>query len=139
MSATTDIQVWEFPLDWSKVREFANAVHDDHWNEEPLAVPPTLLVMLSAEHLERLILETLHLDRRRAVHGEHEYNFSRLPRVGERIQCRARVVEDGFKEGRRGGKMRMVVCETEFRDAVTGGLIGIERMTTLETAPQASP
>ena len=88
MSATTDIQVWEFPLDWSKVREFANAVHDDHWNEEPLAVPPTLLVMLSAEHLERLILETLHLDRRRAVHGEHEYNFSRLQRVGESIQCR---------------------------------------------------
>jgi hypothetical protein len=134
MAASGDNQVWEFPIDWSKVREFAHAVHDDHWNEEPLAVPPTFLVTLSAEYLERLILETLHLDRRRAVHGEHEYSFEKLPRVGQRIQCRARIAEDGFREGRRGGKMRMVVCETEFRDAATGELIGTERMTTLETA-----
>ena len=40
MSAAADTAVWEFPIDWSKVREFAHAVHDDHWNEEPLAVPP---------------------------------------------------------------------------------------------------
>ena len=55
MSAAADTAVWEFPIDWSKVREFAHAVHDDHWNEEPLAVPPTFLVMLSAEYLERII------------------------------------------------------------------------------------
>lgn len=124
---------WEFPVERTKVREFARAVHDDHV-ESPLA-PPTFPISLSAEFVERLIVEELKLDRRRAVHGEQEYEYLRPLKVGDRLVGRARIAEDYVKEGRRGGRMRFIVCETEMRDAATGELVIRERSTVIETAP----
>jgi hypothetical protein len=128
---------WEFPVDWSKVREFARAVHDDHWDEDPLVPPPTFPAYVTADYVERLVVEDLRLDRGRTLHGEQEYEYLRPLRVGMRLRCRARIVEDYVKEGRRGGKMRFVVSETEVRDAETGEIVLRERSTTIETAPSS--
>ena len=135
MSESTGSRQWEFPVEWSKVREFARAVHDDHLEGEPLAAPPTFPVYMTADYIERLVVEELRLDRRRTVHGEQEYEYLRPLKAGDRLICRARIVEDYVKEGRRGGRMRFVVCETEMTDATTGEVIVRERSTAIETAP----
>jgi hypothetical protein len=128
---------WVFPVDWSKVREFARAVGDDHWRDDPPVPPPTFPVVLSAEYVERLMTKILDLDRRRTVHGEQEYEYERPLRVGERVRCTAGIVSDATIEGRRGGRMRKIVCEVALSNADTGEAIGIERITTLELAPAA--
>jgi len=122
---------WEFSVEAGKLREFARAVHDDHPDD---GAPPTFPVYVTAAYVERLVVEILKLDRRRTVHGEQEYEYLRPVRAGDRLRCRARVVEDYVKEGKRGGRMRFVVCETEMRDAATGELVLRERATAIETA-----
>jgi hypothetical protein len=128
---TADIAEWEFAVEAGKLREFARAVHDDHGDA---SAPPTFPVYVTAAYVERLVVEILKLDRRRTVHGEQEYEYLRPLRAGDRLRCRARVVEDYVKEGKRGGRMRFVVCETEMRDAATGELVVRERATAIETA-----
>lgn len=123
---------WEFPVEWAKVREFARAVHDDHCDGD---VPPTFPISLSAEFVERLVVDELKLDRHRTVHGEQDYEYLRPLKVGDRLIGRARITEDQFKEGKRGGRMRFIVCETEMRDAATGEVVVRERSTIIETAP----
>lgn len=125
---------WEFPVEWGKVREFARAVHDDHADDTDLVAPPTFPIVLTADFVERLIVDELKLDRRRVVHGEQEYEYLRPLKPGDRLLCRARVVDDYVKEGKRGGQMRFIVCETEMRDAATGEVVVRERSTAIETA-----
>jgi hypothetical protein len=129
--AESDKAEWEFSVEAGKLREFARAVHDDHPDG---SAPPTFPVHVTAAYVERLVVEILKLDRRRTVHGEQEYEYLRPVRAGDRLRCRARVVEDYAKEGKRGGRMRFVVCETEMRDAATGDLVLRERATAIETA-----
>jgi hypothetical protein len=126
---------WEFLVEAGKLREFARAVGDDHREGESLLAPPTFPISISAAFTERLIVEELKLNRRRTVHGEQRFEYRRPIRAGDRLACRARIVDDYWKEGRRGGRMRFVVCETEMRDAVTGELVAVERSTAIETAP----
>jgi hypothetical protein len=132
MSDASDQVEWEFAVEAGKLREFARAVYDEHADG---TAPPTFPVCVTAAYVERLVVEVLKLDRRRSVHGEQEYEYLRPLRAGDRLRCRARVVEDYLKEGRRGGRMRFVVCETEMRDATTGELVVRERATAIETAP----
>jgi hypothetical protein len=134
MTAPPKEYSWEFAVEAGKVREFARAVHDDGAGGEALVAPPTFPIVLSADFVERLIVDELKLDRRRVVHGEQEYEYLRPLRAGDRLACRARVVEDFVKEGKRGGRMRFIVCETEMRDAATGELVVRERSTAIETA-----
>ena len=127
------IAEWVHPVEWGKAREFAQAVHDDH--VEAAAPPPTFPVVLSADFIERLVTDVLDLDRRRTVHGEQEYEYRRPLRVGENVRCRASIIEDKVKQGRRGGAMRVVVAEVEFSSEPGGEVIGYERSTSIETAP----
>jgi N-terminal half of MaoC dehydratase len=122
---------WEFSIEAGKLREFARAVHDDHLDG---SAPPTFPVFVTAAYVERLVVDILKLDRRRTVHGEQEYEYLRPVCAGDRLRCRARVVEDYVKEGKRGGRMRFVVCETEMRDAATDELVLRERATAIEMA-----
>jgi hypothetical protein len=126
---------WEFPVEWGKAREFARAVHDDHAEAQPPAPPPTFPVIVTAELVERLIVEELKLDRRRVVHGEQEYEYFRPLKVGDRLACRARVADEYVKAGQRGGRMRFIVLETEMRDCATGELVLRERSTAIEITP----
>ena len=127
------IAEWVHPVEWGKAREFARAVHDDH--AEADAAPPTFPVVLSADFIERLVTEVLDLDRKRTVHGEQEYEYRRPLRVGEKVRCRASIIEDKVKQGRRGGSMRVVVSEVELSSEPGGEVIGYERSTSIETAP----
>jgi N-terminal half of MaoC dehydratase len=131
MTRAPDIAEWEFIVENGKVREFARAVHDDSAGD---MAPPTFPVCVTAAYVERLVADILKLDRRRTVHGEQEYEYLRPLRPGDRLRCRARVVEDYVKDGKRGGRMRFIVCETEMRDAATGDLVVRERATAIETA-----
>jgi hypothetical protein len=135
MTTAVDIAEWEFSVEAGKLREFARAVHDDLTGH---MAPPTFPVYVTAAYVERLVVDILNLDRRRTVHGEQEYEYLRPVHAGDRLRCRARVVEDYVKEGKRGGRMRFVVCETEMRDVATGDLILRERATAIETAGAAS-
>jgi hypothetical protein len=125
---------WVVPVDWMKVRDFARAVHDDHAEAEPPVPPPTFPIVLSADFVERLVTKLLPLDRKRTVHGEQEYEYRRALRVGERLRCRARILSDTAKPGRRGGQMRIFVVEVELCEDGSGAVVGYERMTSIETA-----
>ncbi len=123
---------WRFPVEWSKVWEFARAVHDDRAMDEPLPVPPTFPAYgLNA-------FETMYgsraagFDMRNVLHAEEEYVYERPIRVGDVLRCRTRVVDEYVKEGRRGGRMRFVVTETEMRDEETGELVVTARTTMLQ-------
>jgi len=128
---------WEHPVEWGKVREFARAVHGPMAGREPPVPPLTFPVVLTAAFVERLVCDILPLDRRRTVHGEQEYEYLRPLRVGETVRCRARLVRDETKEGRRGGRMRLVTVEVELSDRDSGEVIGFERMTTVEQEARA--
>lgn len=120
---------WEVAVEPWKVADFARAVRDDH----PEAPPPTFPVVLNAVFIERLVREILPVDRARTVHGEQEYEYLRPLRVGQRLRCRARVVSDQVKQGRRGGAMRLIVVEIEMADRDSGEVVGWERSTSVET------
>lgn len=128
---------WDHPVEWGKVREFARAVHDPRLGREPPAPPITFPVVLTAAFVERFVKELVPLDRKRTVHGEQEYEYRRLLRVGETVRCRARVTRDETKLGKRGGRMRLVTLEIELRVRETGELIGFERMTAVEQGAPA--
>ena len=129
------IAEWVHPVEWGKAREFARAVHDDH--VEAATAPPTFPVVISADFIERLVTDILNLDRKRTVHGEQEYEYRRPLRIGEKVRCRASILEDRVKQGRRGGAMRVVVSEVELSSEPGGEVIGYERSTSIETAPLA--
>jgi hypothetical protein len=129
------IAEWVHPVEWGKAREFARAVHDDHAEAE--TAPPTFPVVMSADFIEKLVTEILDLDRKRTVHGEQEYEYRRPLRVGEMVRCRASILDDQVKQGRRGGAMRIVVSEVELSSEPGGEVIGYERSTSIETAPAA--
>jgi hypothetical protein len=123
---------WEHPVEWGKVREFARAVHDPRLDASPPVPPLTFPVVLTAGFIERFVKEILPLDKQRTVHGEQEYEYLRPLLVGETVACRARLIRDEEKAGRRGGKMRLVTVEIEIRDSKSGEMIGFERMTAVE-------
>ena len=123
---------WTATVEAGKVREFARAVKEDDADAQAPAPPPTFPVVLSAEFVERLVTEILPTDRSRTVHGEQEYEYLRPLRTGERIRCRAYLVEDRLREGKRGGRMRVMVTEVRLFAEDTGERIGTERMTALE-------
>lgn len=124
---------WTVPVDWMKVRDFARAVHDDHSEAADVIPTPTFPIVLSSDFIERLVTELLPLDRSRTVHGEQEYVYHRPLRIGEKLHCRARILSDTTKEGKRGGKLRFFTIEVELSEP-GGPVVALERMTTVETS-----
>lgn len=134
MSEAEEKLVTTYKVEEGKVREFARAVQDTRAVAEGTA-PVTFPICASAELVERLLRDRLRLDGRYTVHGEHELEYTRPLRPGDELLCSIRLVADYVKEGRRGGRMRFVVCETEMRDARTEELVVVERMTAIVTEP----
>ena len=127
------IEEWDFTVEPGKVREFARAVHDVHSQDSDIA-PPTFPVVASAAFVERLVTGILALDRARTVHGEQRYDYFMPVRSGDRLRCTARLVGDDVKTGRRGGLMRIITTEVEYRSIATSGLVCRETMTSIEKA-----
>jgi acyl dehydratase len=124
------IAEWDFPVEHGKLREFARAVR--HPESEPFSVPPTFTMVPSARLVARLVTEVLGLDRARTVHGEQAYEYFAPIRPGDLLRCSARMLSDDVKEGRRGGRMRIVRVEFEYRSAAMGKLLCREVMTSIE-------
>ncbi|MFI0848295.1 MaoC family dehydratase N-terminal domain-containing protein [Mesorhizobium sp. IMUNJ 23232] len=128
---------WEFQVEAGKVREFARAVQDEHANGSPIA-PPTFPVVISADFVERLVTSLLVLDRSRTVHGEQTYEYFRPIVAGDLLRCRARLVGDETKTGKRGGTMRIITTEVEFVSATDGTLVCRETMASIEKGAAGS-
>src|SRR5262245_8102066 len=125
---------WEFVVEPSGVQKFADAVKLElrHRGNGEIAVPLTYPIVASAEHVVRLIVQKLNLDRSRVLHGEQRYTCFRPLRVGDRLSCQMRLLDDRTKPGRRAGTMRVIVREVEMRDVANGELVLVERTTTVE-------
>ncbi|WP_042424476.1 FAS1-like dehydratase domain-containing protein [Streptacidiphilus anmyonensis] len=129
---------YEFPIDYSKIREFARAVkseHGAHLGAKPV-IPPTMLTSarLIWEDPERTITKLTGFDRSRILHGEEEYVFhGPLPRAGQTLTCETRITERFEKPGKRGGVMKFARLVTEFRDE-NGTLVAEQNSTIVETA-----
>jgi hypothetical protein len=126
---------WEFVVEPGKVREFGLAVHDEFGGADPPRPPPTFPICGTAEYVTELIVEQLKLDRRYVVHGEHEYEYCRPLRAGDRLICRARITQDFVKTRPGGGHLRFIITETEMHDAATGELTLRERATSIQIIP----
>jgi hydroxyacyl-ACP dehydratase HTD2-like protein with hotdog domain len=127
-------QPWRFPVEWSKVWEFARAVGDDHLSTDELdmPVPPTFPAYGLCAFETMYGSRAAQLDMHRVLHAEEHYRYERPLRIGDRLACQTRVVEDYTKQGRRGGTMRFVVTETEMRDEQTGDLVVVARTTMVQ-------
>jgi hypothetical protein len=129
---------YEFPIDLSKVREFARAVksaNPAHEGAKPV-IPPTMLTSARMiwEPQDQSAFRELGFDRARILHGEEEYIFhGPPPRAGQVLTVQARITDRYEKAGKRGGSMRFGTIVTEFRDE-TGTLVAEQRTTVVETA-----
>lgn len=131
-----------FPIERSKLREFALALGDDDpvWHDESAAraagfdgvpLPPTATVIAAHWTPGELIGRPLGLglDVARLLHGESAWTFSGAPlRLGDVLVARAEVTDVQQREGRRGGTLTLLTITTAFtrdgdRDGeVTGGI-----------------
>ncbi len=123
---------WRFPVEWSKVWEFARAVADDHVGREDMPVPPTFPAYGLCAFETMYGSRAAKLDMHRVLHAEEHYRYIRPLRIGDRLRCRTRVVDDYPKWGRRGGTMRFIVTETEMRDENTDELVVVTRTTMVQ-------
>ena len=121
------LESWTYRVEAGKIAEFSRAV-----GLEPSSVaPPSFTMAAGADGIERL-LARLALDKRNAVHGEQSFEPLAPIVAGMLLRAEGRVVSDVVKEGRRGGRMRVVVIETLWHDAEADRLVLIERMTVIE-------
>ena len=125
---------WSFAVEAGKIAEFARAVGAPV-SDTP---PPTFTMVAGAGWVERLVDETLKLDRGRTVHGEQGYEYLSPIRAGMTLWCRATLVSDVMKPGR-AGPMRVVTVAVLYADAATGADLVRETMTILEKAASPAP
>lgn len=120
-----DLGTMTFPVDRSKVREFARALGDPdpvYTDVEAaraagfadIPVPPTFVVSSAHWREEDNMVATLGLDLRRALHGECGWEYHGPVVVGDELTASRRVSGVSTREGRRGGTMTMVSIETDF-------------------------
>jgi hypothetical protein len=134
--------LFAFPVEVSKVREFATATgssHPDYFATETPVVPPTFLISglmfwgFTLDYPRDSAFAQLDLDRSMLLHAEEEFEFfGEPPRVGQKLTAQSRISEVSRKQGRRGGDLLFVVTETEFRD-LSGRLVARNRNTVVKT------
>jgi hypothetical protein len=133
--------VYEWPIEFGKVREFAQAVKSDnpaHQGQAAL-IPPTFLTTarLVWEPLADSAISQLGFDMARVLHGEEEYEFfGPPPRAGQTLVVESRVEKQFEKPGGRGGTMRFAVVVNEFSDP-SGTTVARQRTTVIETEEKA--
>jgi peroxisomal enoyl-CoA hydratase 2 len=133
---------FKMPIEWSKVREFARAIKDSN----PLYFDPELAkkelggIPVPVTFLQASAFWTEAdsspgfggFDLRRILHGEQEFEFFKPIYVGDVLTGVSKVADVVEKEGGRGGKMTMLISETEYTNQ-RGEKVAISRSTLIET------
>jgi len=110
------------------VRVFAQALLDDDaaYTADGAPVPPTFPFVMSywgslgQGGAAGLPIEKLRGPGRAILHGEQEFVYTRMPRVGDVLEGTTTVTDVYEKERSNGGKLEFYVSETDWRDANTG-------------------
>jgi peroxisomal enoyl-CoA hydratase 2 len=133
---------FKMPIEWSKVREFARAIKDPN----PLYFDPELAKKeLGGVPVPVTFLQTSAFwteaesspgfggfDLRRILHGEQEFELLKPIHVGDVLTGVSKVADIQEKEGGRGGKMTLLISETEYTNQ-RGEKVAISRSTLIET------
>lgn len=132
---------FSMPIEWGKVREFARAIKDPnpvYFDPEVarkqcggIPIPPTFL-QTSAFWQEPESSPRLSFDLRRILHGEQEFEFMGPIMVGDVLTGVSRLADIQEKEGSRGGKMTLMVMETEYKNQ-RGEKVAVARSVLIET------
>jgi hypothetical protein len=144
-----EIETVRFPVERSKVREFARALgdHDALYESAAVAraagyagIPAPLTFSVAAMHwrpvIEDEVISGLGLDLRRVLHGEVSWEYLGEISVGDELIGRRRVVDVTTRDGTRGGSMVLVHLETEYTNQ-EGVLVLRQRDTLIEAAASA--
>jgi acyl dehydratase len=135
-----------FDVERGKIGEFAratfaeDAVHGDRALAAERGFRDVLAtgthVVVSGHHRDqRGFVEKLGLELSRVVVGSVRWRYERPLVAGDSLVGTRRVVADETREGKRGGKMRLVTLETEFVDQ--DGLLAVTQREVLIERGQA--
>lgn len=122
-TGTTKVRIERGP-----VKVFAEALMDDDpaYRAEDAPVPPTFpFVMpywgsLGEGGAAGLPIDKLRGPGRAILHGEQEFIYTRMPRVGDVLEGTTVITDVYEKERSSGGTLEFYVSETDWRDANTG-------------------
>lgn len=107
-------------IEAGKIKEFAASIGETNnafWmdDESALLAPPTFSHIFRSGKME-LLMTDCGLDATKFLHGEHEIEFHRPLRPGDRLRYAIRVVDVREASGKRSGPMDIVVLETLVKD-----------------------
>lgn len=135
-----------FPVERSKLRELALALHDPDpvWHDPAAAAaagfdgvptPPSVTTLSAHWAAGGLVGHALGLgmDVGRLLHGEAAWTYEAPVRLGDELTARTVVAEATERQGRRGGTMVLVTLETTFVNQ-RGERVARLRDTMIETA-----
>lgn len=129
----------EFGVERGKIQEFAratftqDAVHTDP-DAARLAGLPT--VAATATHVvvaghyrdQAAMVGALGLSLSRVVVGSVTWQYLRPLVAGDELRGTRRVVGDDLRTGKRGGEMRLVTLETEYRDGADQPVVRVREL-----------
>ncbi len=105
-----------------KIKEFAASIGETNavfWtdDESALLAPPTFSHIFRSGKME-LLMSDCGLDATRFLHGEHEIEFHRPLKSGDRLSYAIRVADVREATGKRSGPMDIIILETLVKDDV---------------------
>ena len=126
-----------FDVERGKIAEFARATFaSDPVHTDPVAAAraghPDVLatathVVVAGHHRDqRAFVRRLGLALERVVVGGVRWTYERPLRAGDSLRGVRRVIADTEREGSRGGRMRIITLETDFRDASDLSVVRVE-------------
>ena len=133
----------ELQVERGKIAEFARAsraedpVHTDPEAARSAGFPgpvatATHVVVAGHQRDQQAFVAALGLDLRRVVVGSVAWEYERPLVVGDSLVATRHVLADEIREARSGGSMRLVTLETQYLDAVDGGLVVRQREVLVE-------
>lgn len=133
----TVIDTVAFTVEPGKIREFAratfvaDAVHTDPeaasaagWGS--VLATPTHVVIAGHYRDQRAFVDRLGLALERVVVGGVTWSYAKALRAGDVLEGTRRVVSDTYRDGSRGGRMRILKLATEYLDAAGSPVVRVE-------------
>lgn len=129
----------EFEVEKGKIHEFSRATRTEnavHRDPEAAAeagfdrIPATLTHSVVAGHYrdQAGFVQRLGLELGRIVVGSVRWKYRRPLVAGDTLRGDRRVVGEEVREGKRGGVMRVITLETEYRDATGDTVLTVQEV-----------